>query len=94
MPLGREGAREVHRDARLADAALARGDGDHGGIGAGEEGRLLLRAAPPRRVDTSEARCSSLIGERETSTRSTPSIGASASVTSLVIRSLRGQPRS
>ena len=49
-------------------------------------------AAPPRRVETSEARCSSLIGDRETSTRSTPSSGASASVTSLVIRSLSGQP--
>ena len=47
---------------------------------------------PRRRAGSIPAkRCSSLIGERETSTRSTPSIGASASVTSLVIRSLSGQ---
>jgi len=45
VAVGGERAREVHRDARFADAALARRDGDHGGVSLREEGPLLLGPA-------------------------------------------------
>src|SRR2546430_14622006 len=49
VALGRERAREVRRDARLADAALAGGDGDHRRLPVGEELLLLdRRGGPPR----------------------------------------------
>ena len=47
---------------------------------------------PPRSWETSFSRSSALIGVSSTSTRSTPSRGATAAVTSLVIRSFSGQP--
>ena len=48
--------------------------------------------APPRSPETSFSRSSVLIGVSSTSTRSTPSSGWTAAVTSLVIRSLSGHP--
>ncbi len=47
---------------------------------------------PPRSCDTSFSRSSPLIGVSSTSTRSTPSSGCTAAVTSEVIRSFRGHP--
>ena len=47
VSLGRERDRQVHRDARLADAALARGDRDHTGRTVREERAAAL--ARPRR---------------------------------------------
>ena len=49
MALGRQGAGQVHGDARLAHAALARGDGDHGGLPVREELGLLGPAAAQAR---------------------------------------------
>ena len=49
-------------------------------------------ALPPRSCCTSAARCSCVMGERSTATRATPSSGATAAVTSFVMRSFSGQP--
>jgi hypothetical protein len=49
-------------------------------------------ARPPRRRVTMAWRCSSVIVPRRTSTPVTPGMGETAAVTSLVMRSRRGQP--
>ncbi len=60
----------------------------------GNEIRCPAGAAgwPPRSFPTSASRCSGLIGVSRTSTRSTPSSGCTAAVTSVVIRSRSGHP--
>ena len=83
----RERDREVGRDRRLADAALARRDREHAGAGVGERVRCAAasaRPSPPSRAAAAlsglRAR-SSVMTVRSTSTRSTPASATTASVT-------------
>jgi hypothetical protein len=66
IPVGRERAREVHGDAGLADAALARGHGDHDGVAIGEERALLLLRGPAAELgDEARALLLAHRGERD-----------------------------